>query len=113
MAKELGYSSRPAVYARAAALRLAGYDVAMRMATSAPHVSREDFIRIWQGARSVKDVLIKTGMNYSTAQGRKYCYGKIGIKLKTFRISPRVTPSTLESLKKIAKESLVTHEDLG
>ncbi len=45
-------------------------------------VSPEDFVRAWQRATSVADVMAKTGMRYQAVYARVKNYRKHGVPLK-------------------------------
>ncbi len=48
------------------------------------HVSPEEFIRIWQGAKNIADAAKKAGLSTGSAIGRAMIYRKKGIPLKKF-----------------------------
>ncbi len=47
-------------------------------------VSPEEFVRIWQGAKSIADAAKKAGLSTGSAVGRAVIYRKKGIPLKKF-----------------------------
>jgi len=51
----------------------------------AADVTPEDFVRAWQAATSVREVMDKTGYTYGTTQVRASRMRKMGIPLKRFK----------------------------
>jgi hypothetical protein len=94
------------VRSKAHQLLLAGHTIRPRGKISKQKVSREDFVRIWQSSETKADVCKATGMNHSAINARRYQLIKLGVPLKSFNKDARFTPSIIDRLKKIARETL-------
>ena len=103
--KEVGYKKN-SVHARAKQLRDSGYPVIKRRGPTPQKVNREDFVKIWQSSKSIREVLERTGMNYAAASGRRQGLVNMGVPLKSFKMDPPLSPSIIDRLKKLAAESL-------
>ena len=55
------------------------------MAKSNSYISPEEFVKIWQKAKNIKEITDKTGLKVSTVASRAVHYRNIGISLKKFK----------------------------
>ena len=72
-------------------------------------VTAEEFVRIWQAAKTVGEVASRTGMKTTSAYSKAYAFRKEGVPLKTFR---RKGPIDFVALRALA-ESLTTNSEHG
>lgn len=101
IASKLGITKQ-SVNTKAYQLRGDGFNLVIRRARSKQKVNREEFIKAWQTSESLFDVCKKTGMNRSAVSQRRQTMTKLGIPLKTFRMTPRINPEMLSDLRALA-----------
>lgn len=69
-------------------------------------VSAEEFVEIWQKAKSLSEVCSKTGLATASASVKASNLRAAGVPLKVFAVGSRVGPKTVDvnGLKSLAKK---------
>jgi len=64
--------------------------------------SPEEFIRVWQTSRTLREAYLKLGMKRATARVRAFRYRQHGVPLKELEVEPPPEPFPWEDLVKYA-----------
>lgn len=74
------------------------------MADQKKNMSAEEFVRLWQGAETVDDVVKATASTAQRVAARATHLRKLGVKLKKFKPRPRAKRIDVAALNKIVEQ---------